>query len=251
MNNTLPFSVTILTKNSTKFLIPVIQALKSFDEVVIFDTGSTDDTLLIASQFPNVKIFKGQLNGFGPTHNAASACAKNDWILSIDSDEVVSQELVDELCHLTLDTRAVYSVSRKNFYKGKWIRWCGWHPDRQIRLYHRHTTSFDDALVHETIIATGLKKIPLTNAIYHYSYTEAADFLAKMQSYSSLFARQNKGKKSSSPLKAFLHGLFAFFKSYILKRGFLGGSQGFEISFYNASTAYYKYIKLHEANQES
>ena len=95
-----------------------------------------------------------------------------------------------------------------------------------------------------------MKRIEMEGSLKHYSYASISDFLTKMQSYSTLFALQNQGRKSSSPIKAILHGMFAFWKSYVLKRGFLGGYEGFVISAYNGHTAFYKYLKLYEANQK-
>lgn len=241
-------TVTILTKNSQKYIREVLEALTSFDEVLIFDTGSTDDTMMIAKQFANVTFHQGSFIGFGPTHNLASSIARNNWILSVDSDEVVTPELKKEIEHLTLQLGHVYSFPRHNYYNGKWIRWCGWYPDRQTRIYNRLETRFTDAQVHEAIITSNLKNIPLKGALKHYSYSNVSEFLSKMQAYSDLFAKQYQGRKSSSVSKAVLHGLFTFFKSYILKRGFMGGREGFEISVYNANTAFYKYLKLLEAN---
>lgn len=247
---TVPLSVTILTKNSQKYLAEVLSALIMFDEVLVCDTGSTDQTLEIARRFSNVTLYERPFIGFGPTHNVASNLAKHDWILSIDSDEIVTPELANEIGALTLTRGYVYSFPRHNEYRGKWIRWCGWHPDRQIRLYHRIDTQFTDAQVHEAVDMRQLKEIHLQFPLRHYSYDGVNDFLNKMQSYSSLFALQYQGKKSSSLTKAIAHGWFAFFKSYILKRGFLGGQEGFEIAFYNGNTAFYKYLKLAEANRQ-
>lgn len=241
-------SVTILTKNSAAFISEVLSSLQDFDEVLLYDNGSTDETLTLAKAYANVKIIEGEFFGFGKTHNLASSLAKHPWILSIDSDEIVSPSLCEEIRALTLDEQTVYSFPRKNYFNGKWIRWCGWHPDRQYRLYHRGATSFSAAEVHEAIITEGMNHHPLHSAIIHYSYSSIHEFLAKMQSYSDLFAKQNAGKKNSSPCKALLHGFYAFFKSYLLKRGFLGGYEGLVISFYNGHTAYYKYLKLYEAN---
>lgn len=243
-------SVTLLTKNSQAHLAEVLTALADFDEVLLCDTGSTDNTLRLAKNFPNVVIKEQAFIGFGPTHNLATSLAKNDWILSIDSDEILSSDLLEEIKQLDLVPTNVYSFPRHNQYRGKWIKTCGWYPDRQFRLYNRKITRFDDAQVHESILTKNLDKVPLNGHIKHYSYTSTADFLNKMQTYSTLFAQQNKGKKSSSLCKAVLHGLFAFFKSYVLKRGILQGREGFEISIYNANTAFYKYLKLAEANEQ-
>lgn len=242
-------SVTILTKNSTKYLPEVLSALNGFAEVLVYDTGSQDETMTLAKSYANVTVKQGPFIGFGPSHNAASAVAKNDWILSIDSDEVVTPELAQEILNLKLAPECVYSFPRHNEFNGKFIRWCGWYPDRQTRLYHRKHTHFTDADVHEAIITKGMRMVELRAPLRHYSYASLSDFLNKMQFYSSLFAKQNVGKKTSSPLKAILHGFWSFFKSYILKRGFMGGYEGFVISAYNGHTAFYKYLKLYEANQ--
>jgi len=241
-------SVTILAKNSEKYMKEVLKALEPFGEIILYDTGSTDETLDIAQLFPNVKIIRAPFAGFGPTHNMASAAAKNHWVLSIDSDEIATAKLVQAIKSEELNDKNVYDFPRHNYFNGKFIKWCGWYPDRQIRLYNRTTTRFSDDQVHEAIIAEGMRKVTLDGPIVHYSYGSIADFLSKMQSYSSLFAEQYRGKRKSSLTKALLHGGFAFFKSYILKRGFLGGYEGYVISAYNGHTAYYKYLKLKEAN---
>lgn len=241
-------SVTVLTKNSQKYLKEVLKALTSFGEVLVYDTGSTDDTLEIAKTFKNVTVVHAPFVGFGPTHNMASAVAKNDWIFSIDSDEVATPQLIKILQDTELDAECVYTFPRHNYFNGKFIKGCGWCPDRQTRLYNKKRTRFTDAQVHEAIISDGMREVALSAPIVHYSYEKISDFLSKLQSYSTLFAEQNRGKKNSSPVKAILHGSFAFFKSYILKRGILGGYEGLVISAYNGHTAYYKYMKLYEAN---
>lgn len=244
-------SVTILTKNSQKYLTEVLNALKPFGEVLLYDNGSTDNTLEIASHFSNVTIAKGVFEGFGPTHNAATSCAKNDWILSIDHDEIVTPELVNALLQKSLDSNTVYYVSTHNYFNAKWIKGCGWYPDKKFKLYHRDKTKFTDAQLHESIITTGLKTEAIDAAIIHYSYDSISDFLNKMQTYSTLFAAQNCGKKKSSLGKAITHGIVAFIKSYVIKKGFLDGAEGFIISAYNGHTAYYKYLKLREANSRT
>ncbi len=243
-------SVTIMAKNGSLHLQKVLEALSRFEEVILLDTGSTDATQEIARGFSNVKVFEKPFMGFGPTHNYASSLAKNDWILSIDADDVATKELVDEVLSLKLEDSSVYTLSRHNYYRGKFIKGCGWYPDCPIRLYNRTKTRFTDAMVHESIIATGMKKEALKAPLLHYPYNSVSDFLAKMQSYSTLFAQQYAGKRRASLWTAILHAGFAFFKSYFLKRGFLLGHEGFVISLYNGHTAYYKYLKLQEINEK-
>ncbi|MFT4552130.1 MAG: glycosyltransferase involved in cell wall biosynthesis [Chlamydiales bacterium] len=241
-------SVTILNKDSERTLLKVLDSLKSFDDILILDTGSTDSSLEIAQRYPNVQIHKTAFTGFGELHNKASSLAKHDWILSLDSDEEMTPMLQKELQNTSFKKDCVYSFPMHNYYNGKFIKCCGWYPDRHIRLYNKTITAFTNAHVHEGIISKGLQEITLQSPVNHYSYASISDFLSKMQRYSDLFAEQNKGKKKSSLSKAILHGIGAFVKSFFIKKGLLGGYEGFVISIYNANTAFYKYLKLYEAN---
>jgi glycosyltransferase involved in cell wall biosynthesis len=243
-------SVTILTKDSARHLRKVFKALSAFEEVLVLDTGSSDETLTIAREFANVRVHPTQFKGFGPLHNEAAALARHDWILSLDSDEVMTPELSREIAALALDDGCVYSISRHNYFNGKWIRWCGWYPDRHVRLYNKKRTQFTDAPVHEGIMRNGLRLVELHAPVAHYSYTCVADFLTKIQRYSDLFAQQHQGKVSSSLSKVIVHSLATFIKSYVFKRGFLGGREGFLISTSNAVSTFYRYMKLREANQK-
>jgi glycosyltransferase involved in cell wall biosynthesis len=244
-------TATILAKDSAETLEATLRSLQSFPEVVVFDTGSKDATCEIALRFSNVRLIQGTFKGFGPTHNEASSSATYDWIFSVDSDEVLSPELAKEIASLSLSDSCVYSIPRHNYFRGKWIRCCaGWYPDRIVRLYNRKTTRFTDAAVHERVISDSLRVIPLTSPLLHTPYRSISAFLDKMQKYSTLFAEENCGKRNSSLTAAIVHAFFAFWKSYLLKRGFLGGAEGFIISLYNAHTAYYKYLKLAEYNKK-
>ncbi|HLZ54846.1 MAG TPA: glycosyltransferase family 2 protein [Verrucomicrobiae bacterium] len=243
-------SVTILTKNSARHLSEVLHSVRSFDEVVVLDSGSTDDTLDLASRFSNVKIYTTQFKGFGLLHNEAAALARNNWIFSLDSDEVMTSELVQEIGSLSLDEEAVYSICMHNYYNGKWIRRCGWYPDRHVRFFHRRITRFTENEVHERVLADGLREIALAGPVRHYSFSCVGDFIAKAQLYSDLFARQHQGKKSSSIGKAVRHGLAAFARSFLIKRGFLDGREGFIVSAANGMGTFYKYLKLMEANEK-
>jgi len=238
-------SVTILTKNSARHIKQVLQALGSFPEVVVVDTGSEDDTKQIVSQFSNVVLHERDFIGFGPTHNEAALLASFDWILSIDSDEVVSEELKEEIASIELDEDSVYSFWRKNYYRGKHIKGCGWYPDRVVRMYNRKRTRFSDDLVHESIRANGCKTRALRSSVTHYPYHCVGGFLQKMDMYSELFSQQRSGK-TASMWTAISHAFFAFFKSYILQRGWLLGAEGFEISWFNMNCVFYKYLKLRE-----
>ena len=241
-------SATILLKGTPRHIEAVIQALVSLDEVLIYDNGADNQTLNTCKTFSNVRIIKGEFFGFGKTHNLASNLASNDWILSIDSDEVATPELIKEIQNLSLHDKTVYSIPRRNLYRDHWVKGCGWWPDKAFRLYNKKFTQFSSAQVHESVETKNLNVTSLKSCLNHYSYDSVSDFLKKMQSYSDLFAEEWKGKKKSSPCKAALHAGFAFFKSYILKWGIRDGYSGFLISAYNGHTAFYKYMKLYEMN---
>lgn len=237
-------SVTILVKNVGEHLRETLKSLADFREVLVLDTGSTDNTIEIAKEFPNVRLQAADFKGFGETHNYASSLTSNDWILSIDGDEVLTKELVDEISKLKLQNDSVYAISRHNYFNGKHIKGCsGWYPDWIVRLYNRKVTSFTPIPVHEKIQDKGFKIIRLKNPFLHTPYRTISDFLNKMQLYSNLFAVQNSEKKSSL-FKALSHGFYAFFKSYFLKRGIFQGKEGFIISLYNGHVSFYKYLKI-------
>ncbi len=244
-------TVTILTKNSAETVRKTLESVRSFDEVIVLDSGSEDATVAIAQSFANVTVHRRPFCGFGPMHNSASELSSNDWILSVDSDEALTQELVQEISTLKLNPECVYAILRHNFYNGKQILWCGgWHPDWVVRLYNRKKSSFCNAKVHEKILTDGLSIHRLKYPLVHTPYRSISDFLYKMQHYSTLFAEERSAHKSSSVLNALLHSWGAFFKSYILKRGFLGGREGFIISLYNGHTTFYKYLKLWETSNK-
>jgi glycosyltransferase involved in cell wall biosynthesis len=238
-------SVCILTKNTGSTLAATLASVSAFPEVIILDNGSTDNTAEIAAFFPNVRYFTSPFLGFGPLRNKAASLASNNWILAIDADEVLSPALLKELKSLEL-THPAYAIPRYNYYNEKRIRGCGWGDEKVTRLYNRTQTSYCNSQVHESVLHQNPKK--LSFPLLHTPYRSTANFLDKMQHYSTLFALQHKGKKHPTFLTAIGHALFAFFRSYFLKRGFLDGAEGFTISIYNANTTFYKYLKLIELN---
>lgn len=239
-------SVTILTKNAERTLKKTLDSVTSFKDVVILDSGSQDKTLEIAKTYPNAQIHTTSFEGFGPLHNRAAALAHYDWIFSLDADEVVTNALAQEILSLTLDPSRVYAIERHNYFNQKRIKGCaGWSPDWVVRLYHRKSTQFSNHLVHEKVLTDQVHKQRLKSPMLHTPYLEIGDFLSKMQHYTSLFAEQSP--HSPPPFfKVLVHSWFAFFKSYILKGGFLAGKEGFIISAYNSHTTFYKYLKLNE-----
>lgn len=243
-------SVVVLTKNNENTIEKTLKSLTQFDDVVVYDNGSIDKTLEIVNRFHNVNLVQGEFKGFGWTKNHAASFAKNDWILIIDSDEVVDTQLLEVLKTKTLDEKTVYKLNFKAFYKDIQVKFCGWNNQKIKRLYNKTQTGYNSNDVHEDIMTEGFKIELLEGNVEHYSYHTISQFVQKADYYSTLFAKNNVGKKSSSPTKAFFNGMYSFFRTYILKRGFLDGYVGLVIAFSHMVTNFYKYIKLYEANKE-
>lgn len=243
-------SVVVLAKNNQDTIKKTLESLQNFSDVVVYDNGSTDNTLKIVSQFSNVNLIQGEFKGFGWTKNHAVSFTKNEWVLIIDSDEVVDNELFEFLQTTKLDSNTVYKLNFKAFYKDIQVKYCGWNNQKIKRLYNKKTTSYNMNDVHEDIVTKDLKIEELPGNVEHYSYHTISQFIIKADHYSTLFAKNNAGKKSSSPSKAFFNASYSFIKTYIFKRGFLDGYIGLVIAFSHMVTNFYKYIKLYEMNQE-
>jgi len=242
-------SVCILAKNSELTIGKTLASVHSFPEVIVLDNGSTDDTIRVAKSFPNVRVVETIFSGFGPLRNEAASHASNDWILALDTDEIISPALLAEIQGLALSADTVYSMPRDNYYNGKHIKGCGWHPDRVLRLYHRKKTAYSDAAVHESVVTDHVQVRSLEGPLLHIPFRTTADFLAKMQNYSTLYAVQHGKMRKSSLAKAFFHSLFTFLRCYFFQRGFILGAEGFIVSLYNSNTVFYKYLKLWEVSR--
>jgi glycosyltransferase involved in cell wall biosynthesis len=242
-------SVVILTKNSAKYIERCLGVLQAFPEVVVVDNGSTDQTMEIAAGFANVKLYQREFCGFGPLKNIGAQLAKHDWVFFVDSDEIVSPELVQKILGQHLSAQEVYRFYRKNYYAGRLINGCNWDNDYVVRLYNRKITSFNDNQVHESIQTNNLTVTTLSDKssfIYHFPYNNTRQLMTKLEHYADLYAVTKLGHKKvrlwTVPFRFFM----AFIKSYVLKKGFKYGYEGFLISSYNAMGVLVKYLKLYE-----
>ena len=229
-------SIVILTKNSEKYLEEVLNSITFADEVIIYDNGSNDKTLEIAKKFSNTKIFIDKTwEGFGKQKQKAVSKAKNRWVFVLDSDEVFTDKLKEEVLKtLKNPNKDAYFVARLNNFFGKWMKHTGLFPDFSIRLFDKTKAQFNKNVVHESVEAKNVGY--LKNYFLHYAYESIEEFIAKQNRYSSLGAKQNK-------LKAIISPYWTFFKLYFLKLGFLDGWHGFIVSKLYAEYTFWKYIK--------
>lgn len=241
-------SCVIIVKDGFSTIKRTLDSISSFKDVVVYDNGSTDGTIEVVKNYTNVNLVQGDFSGFGPTKNRAISFANNDWILSLDSDEVLSEEFITNIKKIILSDNSVYTILRENYYKDVHVKHC-WGNDIIVRVFNRSKTLFTDEKVHEKVIDKGFNTLSINGAVKHYPYSTITDFIVKLDRYSTIFANDNIGKKSSSPLKAILNANFSFIKTYFLKRGFLDGYAGLVIAFSHMATNFYKYIKLYELNK--
>lgn len=241
-------SVVIIARKSAATLRACLNSVAGFDEVVLYLNDTDDDSREIAHEFANVRVIEGYFDGFGSTKNRAADCARNDWILSLDADEALGAEMAQTVLQQPLNPHSVYAFERINYYRDRPIRHC-WGHDTLVRLYNRTHTQFTDSRVHEFIRADHLTVERSRLTFTHHPYHSLSDFLVKADTYSTLFAQENVGRKTASPAKAFADGLYSFIKTYFFKRGFLDGYAGLVIAFSHMATNFYKYMKLYEANQ--
>ncbi|MGG1944446.1 glycosyltransferase family 2 protein [Trinickia sp. NRRL B-1857] len=237
--------VAIIALNAERRLAQCLSALSFADDIVVIDGGSTDTTATIAQAHGARLIVEPNWPGFGPQKNRAVAALDTDWILSIDTDEVVTPELAASI-RQALDTpRAdVYALDRISNFCGRWIRHGGWYPDWVPRLFKRGAARFSDDLVHERLVFDA-QPAQLAGQLLHYSYDDLESALDKLNAYSTASAKQRhaKGKRGSLRL-ALAHGVWAFVRSYFVRRGFLDGRMGFIVAVATAEGTYYRYLKL-------
>ncbi len=240
-------SAVVITRNEAHNLDDCLATLTGWvDEIVVVDSHSSDDTVAIAQRH-GAKVAQPEgWPGFGPQKNRALDLATCDWVLSIDADERVPPALAQEIRHALAhgSEGLAYDIPRLSWYCGKFIRHAGWRPDHVLRLFPRRHARFSDDLVHERVV-TDLPRKQLHNDLLHYSYRDFSQVLAKVDAYSSASARQAvaRGKRATVG-SAVGHGAWAFFRTYVLRAGFLDGGHGLALAISNAETSYYKYLKI-------
>ena len=240
-------TVTIITKNEAAHIGAAIDSASWADEIIVVDSGSTDDTTAIAAA-RGVRVESRTWTGWVDQKNFAASLATYDWIFSLDADERITTGLANEIKGLLLQdpAKAAYKVPRVSFHLGRWIRTTDFYPDHQTRLYDRRAARWSGLYVHESVTVTGAVG-RLSQELQHYSYDDLSDHLDRINAYSTLAARQmyERGRRARAH-DLLLQAPAAFLRNYILRRGVLDGSVGLLLSMINAYSVFLKFAKLWE-----
>ena len=238
-------SAVVITKNEDAVIRRCLESLAWADEVIVMDSGSTDRTLEICREL-GAKVFDADWQGPATQRNRGIEKSSGEWILALDADEWVTDELRREI-EDTLAARSkpvAYRMPRLSSYCGRFMRHGGWWPDYIWRLFRREAARFGGGIVHDHLVCQGPKG-KLRNHLMHEPFTDPAKVLVKLNAYSTWGAeRMHEDGERSGLLRAVGHGAWTFFRTYVLRGGFLDGREGFMLAVSNAEGTYYKYVKL-------
>ena len=238
-------SVIVITRDEEAAIGEALDSVRWADEIVVVDSGSRDRTVEIARARGATVTIREDWPGFGPQKNRALDLATGDWVLSIDADERVSPELAGEIraAIASPDARDAWEMPRLSRYCGRYMRHGGWWPDRVVRLFRRGKARFSNDLVHERLVVDGSTGA-LRNPLLHEAFENLEEVLRKVDEYSTANARMmvERGKRGGL-VRAIVHAKWAFFRTYVLRAGFLDGREGFMLAVSNAEGTYYRYLK--------
>ena len=244
-------SVTIITFNEEANIERCLKSVEGVaDEIVVVDSLSTDRTKEICLKYGAVFV-ENAFEGFSEQKNFANAIASHNYILSLDADEALTEELRQAILHVKSNSTAdAYKMNRLTCYRGKWIKHSGWYPDCKLRLFDKTKGAWVGKL-HESIQMSGGSTVEkLKGDILHYYSHNVKQHLDQINKYTDLFMVESWQKgRQTSVLAILVKPPFRFFKTYFLQHGFLDGFNGFFIAGLSAYTVFLKYTKLYLANK--
>ena len=244
----IPASAIIITLNEEKHLTTCLQSLSFCADIIIVDSGSIDKTTQIAKQYTE-HVISHPFETYSKQKEFANSLSKHDWILSIDADEAVPNDLAEEIRCLFSDPHILaqynaFFIPRKTFYLNQWMRHGGWYPNYLIRLFKRSSGYWSDDTVHERWESKGPTH-KLNHPIHHYSFDDISDHANRNNHYTSLAAEKLCTKNISS-YQLITKPIIKFFEMYLLKKGCLDGVRGLVIAVMSSYAVFLKWAKVLE-----
>lgn len=247
-------SVVIVCKNEEHIIGKTLKSVQPFAaEVLVYDTGSTDNTVSLAKQF-GAKVVQAGWDGYGRSKQKAIGLATHDWVMNLDSDEVLNEEAQKATQQLSLNNEKLcYTFRFRNYLGSRALKWGEFGFDKHIRLFNRKQVFWNDSPVHEKLLLSdGVKEVVLKGFILHYTMKDTAEFVQKSVNYALTNAQNyfSRGKKATW-VKQYVGPGAMFMKYYFLRLGFLDGWAGLFAARMSALYTYLKYARLRELRETS
>lgn len=241
----------VIAKNEEHNIKRCIESqLNCIDEIfILIDDSTTDSTEAVVNSFPSVRYEKVKWKGYSETKQYGLERVSNNWVFWLDADEELTDALNNEILRFknSKPSFEAYSMPRKAYFLGKWIKHCGWYPGRVIRLFNKNSSKFSDSEVHEKLDIKG-EVGKFISDINHYTDPSIEHYYDKFNRYTTLAAKENSKKKKKVNLSDLLiRPLFIFIKMYFIRLGFLDGRHGFILSIFSANYVFTKYAKIWES----
>lgn len=236
----------VITKNEAHNISELIENLNFTDRIIIVDSFSTDQTADIAKKYPNVEVHQKEFENYADQRNFALSFARENWVLFIDADERVTEELKEEIkCIVNENKREIaYFFKRRFHYNKKPIYFCGLQTDKNIRLFYNAKGVHYKGFVHEKLQFTGTSQT-LKNRLIHYSFEDFSSYKKKMYNYGILKAQDKFKQNKKAPfLGKYYHTAYTFLNKYFIRLGFLDGSKGLSLCKLMAYSVYVRYDEM-------
>jgi glycosyltransferase involved in cell wall biosynthesis len=243
----LKIGIAVIAKNEADRIGRLLMGATFADEIVVVDSGSTDGTQALCEKM-GAKVLFNEWPGYAAQKQFALEAMTADWILNLDADEVISEELAREIKYVTANVQpdvCAFSMPRLSWYLGRWIKHGGWYPDRKVRLVRRGQGKWDGDTLHEHLVTDG-KTLHLSNPILHYVYRGISDQLNTINRFSDIYAATRGPSKSWFVTTGIVHAIGKFAECYAWKLGFLDGVAGLVIAMNSAWYVFLKHAKAWE-----
>jgi (heptosyl)LPS beta-1,4-glucosyltransferase len=251
---TATLSAVVITKNEESMISDCLERLSWVDEIVVFDSGSTDKTREVASQYTDKVYMDTDWQGYGVQRQRAQEKVSGDWVLMVDADERVSPRLQKDIQEVVKanDKCMAYSVAILPWCFGRFLKYGGWYPAYKVRLYAKDMARYGNQRVHENLeFKEGVKIKRLTGDLLHYTYRDMEHYLTKSAQYAAEWSEQRYSSGGRASItRGLLHGIGCFVRMYVFKFGFLDGKQGFLMAVLSAHSTFVKYADLWTRHQK-